>query len=53
MLKNEISKFILLWLKIIFQLFQGQNSDWLTVEYNSPNPSVDDWIGVFSPSNFR
>ncbi|ESR51164.1 hypothetical protein CICLE_v10033538mg [Citrus x clementina] len=31
---------------------KGQNSDWLTVEYNSPNPSVDDWIGVFSPSNF-
>ncbi|KAL9420599.1 hypothetical protein AB3S75_038214 [Citrus x aurantiifolia] len=31
---------------------KGQNSDWLTVEYNSPNPSVGDWIGVFSPSNF-
>ncbi|KAK9191594.1 hypothetical protein WN943_020207 [Citrus x changshan-huyou] len=31
---------------------KGQNSEWVTVEYSSPNPSVDDWIAVFSPSNF-
>ncbi|KAK6251935.1 hypothetical protein QUC31_013655 [Theobroma cacao] len=31
---------------------KGQNADWVTVEFSSPNPSVDDWIGVFSPSNF-
>ncbi|XVF03193.1 hypothetical protein REPUB_Repub04eG0240400 [Reevesia pubescens] len=31
----------------------GQNTEWVTVEYSSPNPSIDDWIGVFSPANFR
>ncbi|PPE01404.1 hypothetical protein GOBAR_DD01585 [Gossypium barbadense] len=31
---------------------KGQNTDWVTVEFSSPNPSVEDWIGVFSPSNF-
>ncbi|KAK0574788.1 hypothetical protein LWI29_029083 [Acer saccharum] len=31
---------------------KGQNSEWVTVEFSSPYPSVDDWIGVFSPSNF-
>ncbi|KAJ0096144.1 hypothetical protein Patl1_16680 [Pistacia atlantica] len=30
----------------------GRNSEWVTVEFSSPTPSVDDWIGVFSPSNF-
>ncbi|TYG41655.1 hypothetical protein ES288_D12G192800v1 [Gossypium darwinii] len=30
----------------------GQNTEWVTVEYSSPNPSMDDWIGVFSPANF-
>ncbi|KAF5752049.1 inactive purple acid phosphatase 1-like [Tripterygium wilfordii] len=30
----------------------GQNSEWVTVQYSSSNPSVDDWIGVFSPANF-
>lgn len=28
------------------------NRDWITVEYKSTNPSIDDWIGVFSPANF-
>ncbi|KAF9591522.1 hypothetical protein IFM89_004576 [Coptis chinensis] len=32
--------------------FQGQNSEWVTVNFTSPNPSSDDWIGVFSPANF-
>ncbi|KAF2325450.1 hypothetical protein GH714_028783 [Hevea brasiliensis] len=29
-----------------------QNSGWVTLEYSNPIPSVDDWIGVFSPANF-
>ncbi|KAJ6718391.1 PURPLE ACID PHOSPHATASE [Salix purpurea] len=32
--------------------FKGQNSEWVTLEYASPNPSNDDWIGVFSPADF-
>jgi hypothetical protein len=34
-------------------VFQGQSSDWVVVEFSHPNPSNDDWIGVFSPSDFR
>nr|GME18307.1 probable inactive purple acid phosphatase 1 [Ipomoea batatas] len=30
----------------------GENNEWVTVEYGMPNPSGDDWIGVFSPGNF-
>lgn len=30
----------------------GQNTEWISLEYSSPNPSNDDWIGVFSPANF-
>ncbi|CAH9131572.1 unnamed protein product [Cuscuta epithymum] len=30
----------------------GQNKEWVTLEYVRPNPSSDDWIGVFSPGNF-
>ncbi|KAL9352156.1 hypothetical protein Peur_054836 [Populus x canadensis] len=36
----------------ILGLTTGQNSEWVTVEYSTPIPSVDDWIGVFSPANF-
>ncbi|CAK7326206.1 unnamed protein product [Dovyalis caffra] len=36
----------------ILGLTTGQNSQWVTVEYSTPIPSVDDWIGVFSPANF-
>lgn len=36
----------------ILGLTTGQNSEWVTVEYRTPIPSVDDWIGVFSPANF-
>jgi hypothetical protein len=32
---------------------QGENSEWVDVEFFHPNPSSDDWIGVFSPANFR
>ncbi|OVA00802.1 Phosphoesterase domain [Macleaya cordata] len=31
---------------------QGQNTEWVKVKFSSPNPSDDDWIGVFSPANF-
>lgn len=34
-------------------VFQGQSSDWVVVEFSHPNPSNDDWVGVFSPSGFR
>ncbi|XP_073283037.1 probable inactive purple acid phosphatase 1 [Primulina huaijiensis] len=30
----------------------GQNDELVTLKYSSPNPSIDDWIGVFSPANF-
>ncbi|TQD87185.1 hypothetical protein C1H46_027220 [Malus baccata] len=31
---------------------KGQYVEWLTLEFSSPHPSNDDWIGVFSPANF-
>ncbi|KAK1437699.1 hypothetical protein QVD17_03495 [Tagetes erecta] len=31
---------------------KGQTSEWLTLTLHNPNPSIDDWIGVFSPANF-
>lgn len=30
----------------------GQNTEWITLEYGINNPSIDDWVGVFSPANF-
>ncbi|XP_028057180.1 probable inactive purple acid phosphatase 1 [Camellia sinensis] len=30
----------------------GQNTEWVTLEYSIPNPSIGDWVGVFSPANF-
>ncbi|XP_059304654.1 probable inactive purple acid phosphatase 1 isoform X1 [Lycium ferocissimum] len=30
----------------------GKNKEWVVLEYSVSNPSVDDWIGVFSPGNF-
>lgn len=30
----------------------GQNGELVTLQYSSPNPSIDDWIGVLSPANF-
>ncbi|KAK4264513.1 hypothetical protein QN277_025676 [Acacia crassicarpa] len=32
---------------------QGQDTEWVTVELNAPDPSEDDWVGVFSPANFN
>ncbi|KAF8015947.1 hypothetical protein BT93_H1481 [Corymbia citriodora subsp. variegata] len=31
---------------------RGENVEWVLLEYSSPNPTNDDWIGVFSPANF-
>ncbi|XP_058070415.1 probable inactive purple acid phosphatase 1 [Magnolia sinica] len=31
---------------------KGKNADWVNLQFSCPNPSNDDWIGVFSPSNF-
>ncbi|CAA6653517.1 unnamed protein product [Spirodela intermedia] len=31
---------------------KGQTYEWINLEYINANPSSDDWIGVFSPSNF-
>lgn len=32
---------------------QGEDTAWVTVDFVAPNPSGDDWIGIFSPSNFK
>ncbi|XP_028765451.1 probable inactive purple acid phosphatase 1 [Neltuma alba] len=32
---------------------KGDDTEWVTVELNAPNPSEDDWVGVFSPANFN
>ncbi|CAL0319855.1 unnamed protein product [Lupinus luteus] len=31
---------------------EGDDTDWVTVELESPKPSIDDWVGVFSPAKF-
>ncbi|ONK60187.1 uncharacterized protein A4U43_C08F15310 [Asparagus officinalis] len=31
---------------------KGQTTEWVSLEYGRPNPSDEDWIGVFSPANF-
>ncbi|KAL1327632.1 hypothetical protein HN51_037640 [Arachis hypogaea] len=31
---------------------KGQNTEWVTLQYYNPKPTMDDWIGVFSPANF-
>ncbi|KAE8724600.1 hypothetical protein F3Y22_tig00010263pilonHSYRG00164 [Hibiscus syriacus] len=30
----------------------GHHTEWVRVEFSSPSPSMDDWIGVFSSANF-
>ncbi|XP_042378596.1 nucleotide pyrophosphatase/phosphodiesterase-like isoform X1 [Zingiber officinale] len=32
---------------------KGEDTEWVIVELGSPNPTPDDWIGVFSPANFN
>ncbi|GMP54108.1 hypothetical protein CsSME_00019370 [Camellia sinensis var. sinensis] len=31
---------------------RSQNTEWVTLEYSIPTPSIGDWVGVFSPANF-
>ncbi|KAI5020660.1 hypothetical protein ZWY2020_045548 [Hordeum vulgare] len=31
---------------------KGQDNGWVELEFFHPDPSGDDWIGVFSPANF-
>ncbi|XP_030477292.2 probable inactive purple acid phosphatase 27 [Syzygium oleosum] len=31
---------------------KGEDTEWVTVDLQYPNPSVDDWVGVFSPAKF-
>lgn len=32
---------------------QGEDTEWVTVKFGWKEPSEDDWIGVFSPSEFN
>ncbi|KAM0932170.1 putative phosphodiesterase I [Dioscorea sansibarensis] len=32
---------------------QGEDTEWVKIELQNANPTSDDWIGVFSPSNFN
>ncbi|KAF7833979.1 putative inactive purple acid phosphatase 27 [Senna tora] len=32
---------------------KGEDTQWVTVDLDYPNPSEDDWVGVFSPANFN
>lgn len=32
---------------------KGEDSEWVTVKVDSPHPSGDDWLAVFSPANFN
>lgn len=37
----------------LFFLSQGEDTEWVVVEYENAEPSNDDWIGVFSPAKFK
>ncbi|MBA0851793.1 hypothetical protein Goshw_026311 [Gossypium schwendimanii] len=30
---------------------KGEDTEWITVNFVNPKPSLDDWVGVFSPAN--
>ncbi|MED6195884.1 putative inactive purple acid phosphatase 27 [Stylosanthes scabra] len=32
---------------------KGEDTEWVTVNVYHPNPSADDWVGVFSPAKFN
>ncbi|CAB4280510.1 unnamed protein product [Prunus armeniaca] len=32
---------------------QGEDTQWVTVALEYPNPAADDWVGVFSPAKFN
>ncbi|XP_052883363.1 probable inactive purple acid phosphatase 27 isoform X2 [Gossypium arboreum] len=31
---------------------KGEDTEWITVNFVNPKPSLDDWVGVFSPAKF-
>ncbi|EOA14530.1 hypothetical protein CARUB_v10027762mg [Capsella rubella] len=31
---------------------QGEDTEWVNVDISNPEPSSDDWVGVFSPAKF-
>ncbi|MBA0552553.1 hypothetical protein Golob_023353, partial [Gossypium lobatum] len=31
---------------------KGEDTEWITVNFINPKPSLDDWVGVFSPAKF-
>ncbi|MQL79801.1 hypothetical protein Taro_012251 [Colocasia esculenta] len=31
----------------------GESFEWMTVEYEHPEPAADDWVAVFSPAKFK
>lgn len=33
--------------------WQGGDTEWVTLHLDNPNPSHDDWVGVFSPAKFK
>jgi len=34
-------------------IMQGEDTEWVDVKLRSANPTVDDWVGVFSPAKFK
>uniref|UniRef100_A0A3Q7HUY1 Purple acid phosphatase Fn3-like domain-containing protein n=1 Tax=Solanum lycopersicum TaxID=4081 RepID=A0A3Q7HUY1_SOLLC len=32
---------------------KGGDTEWVTLHLDNPNPSHDDWVGVFSPAKFN
>ncbi|TKY55327.1 inactive purple acid phosphatase 27 [Spatholobus suberectus] len=32
---------------------KGEDTQWVTVDIDYPDPSTDDWVGVFSPAKFN
>ncbi|KAI4336316.1 hypothetical protein L6164_014855 [Bauhinia variegata] len=32
---------------------KGEDTQWVTVDIDYPDPAEDDWVGVFSPANFN
>ncbi|XP_006402109.2 probable inactive purple acid phosphatase 27 isoform X1 [Eutrema salsugineum] len=32
--------------------FKGEDTEWVNVDISNPEPSSDDWVGVFSPAKF-
>lgn len=47
LLHRNIRNMTMLWTQ------QGEDTAWVTVSFVSPRPSDGDWIGIFSPSNFK